>query len=144
MAQFSKKTPNDLKDLDHTWQSREDFIATVLNDPNFVTTLRLTLPTSEDLVQAPNLLAKHMFMPTGWQLTTFGCVLLTRTYNPYRVSGPSKDTLTGRQVLKLNELVNGPWYLNKSAIYVWQREINFELHLFDADLDQYINTYFPQ
>lgn len=143
MARLLKKISKDLKDLDHTWQSREEFIATVLNDANFVTNLRTLLP-NEDFTSSNNRVAKHMFMPTGWQLTTFGCVLLTKTYNPYRIPGPSKDTLTGRQVLKLNELVMGPWYLNKAAIYVWKREINFELHLFDADLDQYINTYFPK
>lgn len=143
MARLSKKIPNDLNELDHTWISRDDFIATVLDDPNFISNIRLMLP-NEELATSLKNLSKHMFMPTGWQLTKFGCKLLMRSYNSYRIAGPTKDALTGRQILKLNQLINGPWYLTSAAIYVWKKEFNFELHLFDANLDQYINTYFPK
>lgn len=144
MARLLKKIPNDLKDLKHSWTSRDEFMVAVLGDIDFIPNVRSALPNDGDFLKTPNNWIKHMFMPTGWQLTAFGCTILLRAYNSYRIPGPSKDTLTGRQVLKLNELVNGPWYLNKSAIYVWNRETNFELNLFDADLDQYINTYFPK
>lgn len=144
MARLLKKISSDFNGLNHTWSSRDDFMTTVLADPNFLPKVRYILPNDGEFLQTNDNWIKHMFMPNGWQLTTFGCAVLLKAYGAFRIQGPSKDALTGRQVIKLNQLINGPWYMNTKSLYVWSQTVNFELHLFDKDLNQYIDSYFPK
>lgn len=144
MARLLKKIPNDLNNLETTWSSRDEFIAHITSDVDFLPKVKNALPNEGEFLKSPKDWTRHLFMPTGWQLTTFGCAILIRAYRSYRIAGPCKDDLTGRLIVNLNKLVNGPWYVNDSAIYVWDQKMHFELQIYNGDLATYINAYFPK
>lgn len=144
MARLLKKIPNDLKDLEFTWSSRDEFITHITADPNFLVKIKIALPNTSQLIKTDRDVARHMFLPTGWQLTAFGCAMLMGTYKPYKIAGPSRNNLTGRIIVKMNQLVNGPWYLSKESLYVWDKNVSFEVQIFGSDLNTYINAYFAK
>ena len=143
MARLLKKIPNNLKYLQNTWTNRDEFVTCILADPEFWPNVKSISPNEGEFLQTKENWIKHMFMPSGWQLSTFGCAVLMRGYQAWRIEGPSKDNLTGKLVINMNKLFNGPWYLNTKALYVWDQKLHFELQIFGGDINQYINAYMP-
>jgi hypothetical protein len=143
MARLLKKMPNNLKYLQTAWTNRDEFVACVLADPEFLPLVKPALPNRDDFLVSKNDWVRHMFMPSGWQLSTFGCAILMRAYQSWRIVGPTKDNLTGKLVVNMNKMFNGPWYCNTTALYVWDQKLHCELQMFNGDLNLYINAYLP-
>jgi len=133
MARLSKKIQLDLNDLPTGWSSRQVLLAHLCDndiDPDISRQIREQ--------------RSKIFVGTGWQLSSFGFEMLRRLYKPYVISNDTNAVVTGRILMNLGRLINGPWYVYNRAIVVWDQSIYFELSMLDGDLHRFVDFRAPK
>ena len=46
--------------------------------------------------------------------------------------------------MHIGRIINGPWHVNNSAVFVWDQLIHFELSMFDGDLHRFVDFHSPK
>jgi hypothetical protein len=148
MARSSKKNPQDLNDLPAGWSTREELALLICQDPDAVAAwnrhVRLGAKqrySEDDPVKG---WTSNLFVQNSWQLTMFGSALLGSTYKHWIIRNDANARLTGRVIVNMNRLINGPWHAHNTSIRVWDQYLNFELAMFDGNLHQFVDFRSPR
>ena len=75
-----------------------------------------------------------MFINRGWRLSRKGNTFLSNYYKSYRSKHENNFEVTGKLLLQMNKIINGPWYLEDDTVIIWNSTIHFELQLVDGKL----------
>ena len=133
MVRLSKKTQQDLNDLPLGWSSRAELINHLIegqNDDAVVREIRQNL--------------SKIFVGTSWQLSSFGCAVISGLYKTYVSNNDNNARMTGRILMSLGGIIRGPWYVYNRSIFVWDQNTHFELSMFDGDLHRFVEFHSPK
>jgi len=86
---------------------------------------------------------KFLFQKNGWQLSFYGNIIFRDIFYSYKIENITQEQLTGKVIINLSKLLNGPWCCKDTCLYVWNQPRWFELKMFDSDLKRYIDFYAP-
>lgn len=145
MARLSQKNHKNLIDLEGDFNTREEFVSLVCNPSNTAKWLASskTGPTVPHYpcYTDPCSWMDIMFRKNTWQLTTWAATALSTTYIYYDVVHhiDSDQTITGKILLGMDRVMNGPWYIYSSNVRVWNQDKHFEFQMFDCDLTRFID-----
>jgi hypothetical protein len=133
MARLSKKSQQDLNDLPSGWSSRQVLLAHLCDTD-----------IDQDISKQIRDQRSKIFVGTGWQLSSFGCAMLGKLYKPYVIANDSNALVTGRILMNLGRLINGPWHVHGRSMIVWDQSVYFELSMFDGNLHQFVDFRSPK
>ena len=148
MARLSQKILKNLIDLDFEFTSREEFTSLICSPLNISKWKKF--PCGFDINGIPLYIANPvnndewmnlLFKKHSWQLTTWGAISLSHTYIYYNVQHQSSSdiTITGKILLGMNRIINGPWHIHHNNIRIWNQNSHFELQMFDGDVNRFID-----
>jgi hypothetical protein len=80
-----------------------------------------------------------LFVNGGWRLTNTGRQMVTDIYFTYRSKHENNNIVTGRVLLNMDRICNGPWGLHGEWVTVLDTNVNFELQMFDGKLSELVN-----
>jgi hypothetical protein len=139
MARLSLKKPNDLIELPQGYQNQKDLVALLLSNPVVVKTWQgqygSTLP--DDAAG----FVKIFFMKNSWQLSFVGVMAFAQIFTYWSVQHPDNVALTGRVLVNMSKITNGPWYSQGRHICVWSQNTHFELLMFDGSIKRFVEFY---
>jgi len=85
-------------------------------------------------VLIPDAIHKFMFSNKGWRLTPTGADMLMQHYKSYQSTHEDNCIITGKLLIQMNRLINGPWILRNRTVTIWNSQIHFELQLVGGKL----------
>lgn len=125
--------------LPQNYKDRTDLINQVINYIN----IDRTWKTIHNKPSTQKEWDTFLFQKNGWQLSFYGNIIFRATFTSYKVDNVTADHLTGKIIINLSKLVNGPWCHRGSSLYIWNQPCWFEMQMFEGDLKRYIDFYMP-
>lgn len=127
MARSSRKNNRvGLPDLPDGWSTREDLA-------------RIVAPGTD-----VDEWVKSVFLPGGWQLTNVGMDIMSRAYNSYVNEHANNSYMTGKVLINMGRITNGPWHARGHRIWTFNQDMHFELAMFDGDVRRFVDFYVPK
>jgi hypothetical protein len=77
-----------------------------------------------------------LFPQKNWHLAPTGFAAFVKTYHHHLAQNPD-NVFTPSAMLALARNINGPWYLMNGRMYLWDPRFNFDLAMFDGNLNDY-------
>jgi hypothetical protein len=133
MARLSLKSKHDLNDLPTGWSSRQELLSHLCS-----------IAVDTDISMQINLHRSKIFAGTSWQLSAIGRDMLGRLYKTYVIKHEANARVNGRVLMNIGRIINGPWHVNNTAMFVWDQSVYFELSMFDGDLHRFVDFRSPK
>lgn len=87
---------------------------------------------------------KSSFLPGGWQLTNVGMDIMSKTYNSYVNENANNVLITGKVLINMGRITNGPWHARGRRVWTFSQDLHFELAMFDGDMRRFVDFYVPK
>jgi hypothetical protein len=116
------------------WNSRIELLSILVGNSRFIQGLAV-----ENITYHGNLadLDDRLFRPQpSWNLIDTGFRTLLHAYEHDVIRNP-KNINNGITIITIASNIQGPWYIHREDIYIWDRSFNFELQMFDGDVQEY-------
>jgi len=126
MARSSKKIRTVLPDLPDGWSTKEELARIIFSKKD-----------NDEWI-------KMAFLPGGWQLTPAGMEILSRSYNSYVNEHSNNTLITGKILINMGRITNGPWHARGYRIWTFSQYLHFELAMFDGDIRRFVDFYVPK
>jgi predicted secreted protein len=148
MPKLSKKIHKNELVLEYPFKSKEEFFSTVCTANNISSwsTISTTYPSKNnsfyiDFTDKDLNLSETFFKRKTWQLTTWGGIVLSRTYMYYDIEhrSDSNSIITGKILIGIDRVINGPWHIYNNYIRIWDQDKHFEIQLFDCDIARFVD-----
>lgn len=116
------------------WNSRIELLSILVGNTRFLQGL-----VEENIAYHGDLadLDARLFRPQpSWNLIRTGFQTLLRAYEHDVIRNPNNRN-NGIAIMAIASNIQGPWYINRDDLYIWDRSFNFELQMFDGDIQEY-------
>lgn len=128
-----RKTQRISEGLPGGWETRRDLLSICSRDPPFLS----NLPPEVASISGNAELLEKLFFPTkSWRLSRIGFLPFSRTYAGYSFSNP-ENLFSGSAIMALCSGIKGPWYIAGDRIHLWDPTFQFELAMFDGNINRY-------
>lgn len=137
-------------DLTANWKSPERLVNAMHSDDHTVNMWNDHINAYPLVPKLPRSLNIHdwvswLFFPNSWQLTLDGHIFMCKTFSNYYVHKHNENyKQTGRLLINLSRIVNGPWYIINGKLFVWNHYAHFELSMLEGNVHDYVNLHVPK
>ena len=139
MARLSKKNLKDLSLLPEGWQTREELLSMLLDDPRVVESGRQN--QAGMLPEGVDGFVRILFMKNSWQLTSWGAVAMISVCQSWTLEHDDNAVINGRILLNMGKIIKSPWYNRGRHVYVWNQGVHFEMQMFDGSIRRFVDFY---
>ena len=76
----------------------------------------------------------------NFRLTRYGKDVIEKHFRAYKINLTTKNVEVGSKIIAIDRYMNSPYYLNNSALIVYEEGIAAELLLIDGDFDLWVEN----
>ena len=138
MARLLRKSRNDLLVLPLGYDSANECVADLIDNPSIYAAWTQQFPTIPSDVAG---VVRTLFMKNSWQLTSFGAVCFSQTFRCWELEHDDNALINGRILINMSHIVKSPWYNRGRHTYVWSEGVNLEMWMFDGSMRSYVDFY---
>lgn len=93
---------------------------------------------------SPINIRRLLFVNHSWRLNRSGNELLKNHFESFDIKNDENIVITGKIILSMDSICNGPWSLNGKTITVFDSTLYFELQMFGGKLSEFVDFKNPR